>query len=407
MNDIAEQYIKLVLKLGLYDADYVDAYYGPEEWKPKGNGSAKKDAFPASEFKTEVGRLKSLLSQYSPAERESLRRNSMSKQLVAVEAKIDMLAGKKYTFDEESSLLYDAVAPTYSEAHFRGLLTELGSLVPGSGEVSARLERYKQNFVISKDKLDAVFKAAIVEGRRRTLEHIPLPKNERFTVEFVNNKPWSGYNWYKGDSFSVIQVNTDLPIFIDRAVDLACHEGYPGHHVYNLLMEKNLFRQRGWMEFSVYPLFSPQSLIAEGSANFGIEVALPGKERVQFESKTLFPLAGFDPDRADEYYTIQEVKGKLDNAGNEAARNYLDGRWKEREAAEWLVTYALYSPERAAQRVKFIEKYRSYVINYNLGQEMVRGYVERRGGTADQSARRWKVFEELLSEPHTPGDLLA
>ena len=76
----------------------------------------------------------------------------------------------------------------------------------------------------------------------------------------------------------MIQVNTDLPIFIDRAVDLACHEGYPGHHVYNMLMEKNLVRERGWMEFSVYPLFSPQSLIAEGSANFGIEVALPGED---------------------------------------------------------------------------------------------------------------------------------
>ena len=406
MNDIAERYVKLVLKLGLHDPDYVDAYYGPEEWKPAGSDAGEKGMFPRAEFKTEVGRLKDLLSQYSPAPGESLRRNSMLKQLVAVEAKIDMLAGTKYTFDEESSLLYDAVAPTHSEAHFRGLLNELGSLLPGSGEVSARLERYKQNFVISRERLDAVFSAAIAEGRRRTLEHIPLPQHERFTVEFVNNKPWSGYNWYKGNSFSVIQVNTDLPIFIDRAVDLACHEGYPGHHVYNLLMEKNLFRQRGWMEFCVYPLFSPQSLIAEGSANFGIEVAFPGKERVQFESKTLFPLAGFDPARAEEYYEIQEVKAKLDDAGNEAARNYLDGRWRENQAAEWLVTYALYSPERAAQRVKFIEKYRSYVINYNLGQEMVRGYVERRGGTHDQSARRWKVFEELLSEPHTPSNLL-
>ena len=37
-------------------------------------------------------------------------------------------------------------------------------------------------------------------------------------------------------------MNTDLPIYIDRAIDLACHEGYPGHHVYNVLLEKNLVR---------------------------------------------------------------------------------------------------------------------------------------------------------------------
>jgi hypothetical protein len=34
MNNIAEQYVKLVLEIGIYKPDYVDAYYGPEEWKP-------------------------------------------------------------------------------------------------------------------------------------------------------------------------------------------------------------------------------------------------------------------------------------------------------------------------------------------------------------------------------------
>ena len=33
MNTIAENYVKLVLNIGQYDADFVDAYYGPEEWR--------------------------------------------------------------------------------------------------------------------------------------------------------------------------------------------------------------------------------------------------------------------------------------------------------------------------------------------------------------------------------------
>jgi hypothetical protein len=52
-----------------------------------------------------------------------------------------------------------------------------------------------------------------------------------------------------------------------------------------VLLEKNLLRDRGWIEFSVYPLFSPQSLIAEGTANYGIEVAFPPAERLQFERR--------------------------------------------------------------------------------------------------------------------------
>ena len=63
------------------------------------------------------------------------------------------------------------------------------------------------------------------------MRHIALPENERFTLEFVTGKSWGGYNYYKGNAHSLIQVNTDLPIRISRAVDLGCHEGYPGHHV--------------------------------------------------------------------------------------------------------------------------------------------------------------------------------
>jgi hypothetical protein len=60
-------------------------------------------------------------------------------------------------------------------------------------------------------------------------------------------------------------------------------------------------------------------------------------------------------------------------------------------------------PARAQQRVRFIDKYRSYVINYNLGEDLVREYVERRAG--DDAARRWQVFTALLSSPRLAGGL--
>ena len=33
MDQLAEQYVRLVLAVGQHDADYVDAYYGPPEWR--------------------------------------------------------------------------------------------------------------------------------------------------------------------------------------------------------------------------------------------------------------------------------------------------------------------------------------------------------------------------------------
>src|SRR4029078_9675974 len=134
-------------------------------------------------------------------------------------------------------------------------------------------------------------------------------------VEYVTDRSWSGYNWYQGGYRSLIQVNIDLPIFIDRAIDLACHEGYPGHHVYNALLEKHLVRDRGWVEFSVYALFSPQSLIAEGAGMCGREVPLRRDERIDFARRVIFPAAGLDGVRAEEYEDVLALADRLSYAG--------------------------------------------------------------------------------------------
>lgn len=404
MNRMAEDYVKLALAVGQHDADYVDAYYGPEGWQQEAKANRRTLDAIKQEAAALIVRLRKLSAPRSD-ELIYLRHQYLLKQLQSLAARVEMLRGAKFTFDEESRALYDAVAPVYPESHFKEILTRLEVLLPGSRPIAERVETFKQGFIIPKEKLDAVFKAAIEEARRRTRLHIELPPAENFELEYVTGKSWSGYNWYKGNSHSLIQINTDLPIFIDRAIDLACHEGYPGHHVYNVLLEQRLVKEKGWVEFSIYPLFSPQSLIAEGSANFGIEVAFPGDERIEFEKKVLFPLAGIDPLKAAKYYEVQAVLAKLAYAGNEAARRYLNGEINRDKAAEYLVRYTLVSPERAAQRVRFFDQYRSYVINYNLGQDMVRSYIEQRGGTARNPKKRWDEFKKLLSSPRLPSGL--
>jgi hypothetical protein len=404
MTPIAEAYVKLVLAMGQHDPDYVDAYYGPAEWK-KETDAAKLtlDAIGAK-----AGALaKDLAATAAPAdELEGLRRQYLERQLSALSARVRMLKGERLSFDEESKALYDAVAPTHPASHFQGILDKLEKRFPGEGPLVARYEAFRKDFVIPREKLDAVFQMAIRACRERTAKYISLPTSESFTVEYVTNKSWSGYNWYQGGYRSLIQVNTDLPIFIDRAIDLACHEGYPGHHVYNALLEKHLVRDRGWPEFSVYPLFSPQSLIAEGTANYGIEVAFPGDERVTYERNVLFPAAGLDPAKAPAYYEVQSLVEELSYAGNEAARLYLDGRIDRAQTVAWLERYALMPADRAAQRVRFMDQYRSYVINYNLGKDMVRQYIESKTPrTGDATAARWKEFEKLLSSPRLPSSL--
>ena len=75
------------------------------------------------------------------------------------------------------------------------------------------------------------------------------------------------------------------------------------------------------------------------------------------------------------------------------------------QAVAWLERYALMQHDRAVQRVRFFDQYRSYVINYNFGKDMIRRYIESRGGTANAPAQRWAEFETLLSSPRLPSGL--
>jgi hypothetical protein len=140
-------------------------------------------------------------------------------------------------------------------------------------------------------------------------------------------------------------------------------------------------------------------LIAEGTAEYGVELVFPREERLAFFGQTLFPKAGLDPARARAYQKVKDEVERLSHARNQVARAYLDGKSTKQEALKWMSRYALQTPERAAKQLEFIEKNRSYVINYNLGKDLVRVYLEQRPGD------RWSEFETLLSSPRLPSGL--
>ena len=401
-DELVAEYLLLELSMGLHDSGHVDAYFGPASYQQQ----AESDRLSLEEISQRAAALEQATEQLPTAGTDrmnQLRIQGLALRLKALQTRISLNQGADIDFDEESRRLFEATAPHYDAAHFLTILEQIDDLLPGDAPLPQRVETFREHFIIPPDRLAAVFEAALDECRRRTLQHIDLPAHESFSIEYVTDKPWSGYNWYQGNANSLIQVNTDLPKYIDDAVKLGCHEGYPGHHTYNALLEQNLVLDRGWLEFSLYPLFSPQSLIAEGSANYGVDLVFPGDERVEYEREHLFPLAGLDESDATRYYQLVELLGKLNYAGNEAARDYLNGNIDAEQAQEWLVNYALSTPEKAAKSISFYDNYRSYVINYNYGKDLVAAYVTT--GDANNE-ERWQRFIQLLSLPLSPSDLL-
>ncbi|MET0280977.1 MAG: hypothetical protein ABW278_07625 [Steroidobacteraceae bacterium] len=402
LDAIAEDYVRLTLEAGEHEAGYVDAYYGPEEWAQRAKQSAR--PVPALRAATEA-----LLQRLAATDESALaplevrRKRLLGGQLIAARTRLAMISGESLDFEREAEGLY-ALRPVLKPlSAYDSVLQQLEALFPGDGPLWQRVDTFLDLTAIPAGKLAAVMQASIAECRRRTQQHIALPAKERFTLELVTKQPWSGYNWYKGNATSLIQVNTDLPVLISRAVDLGCHEGYPGHHVLNMLLEQRLSLQRGWKEFTVYPLYSPMSLIAEGSANFGIELAFPDQQKPTFERDVLYPLAGLDPALAARDAQLQRARSALAGARLTIARDYLDGRISRADAVLLAQKYQLMSPARAEQSIAFTDKYRSYVINYGLGQDLVRDYVDRAGASAQA---RWAAMERILSEPTLPADLL-
>ena len=198
-------------------------------------------------------------------------------------------------------------------------------------------------------------------------------------------------------------MNTSLPLYADKIVLTLCHEGYPGHHVLNTLLEQHLVKTRGWIEYTVYPLFSAESLLAEGSADFGLRLVFPDDTQWPWERDHLYPIVGIDPSLAELSHRVAKLKKSLAYARIDAARAYLDGTRSGEQTIAWLQEFTFATNDEAKNSLEFFETYRSYVVNYRLGEDLVQQHVDNVGGMDPKA--RWKVFLELLSSPQVIADL--
>ncbi len=401
VNVVARQYVGLVLALGEYDPAYVDAYYGPQDWRDQALAAGLSPA----DIEAQADALISALPPPAAAtdDTQRLRLVYLERQLASLAARARALEnGESVSFETQAQSLYDTVPPRQPLSSFDPVLEELSDLLPGKGPLHVRSAAFTSQYEVPQERVGDVMAAAIEECRKRTTQWVDLPQGETFTLEYVTGKSWGGYNWYQGKAYSRIQINIGLPIRIDRAVDLGCHEGYPGHHTYNALLEQNLVVERGWVEFSVYALFSPQSLIAEGAANYGAELAFPGTQRIAYEQNVLYPLAGLDPATAPHFQRYADIATQLSFARIEIARQYINGDIDREEAVRLNQRYGPVSLERAENMVQFVDDYGAYIINYSWGKALVRDFIE---SGADTEEGRWRRFIQLLSSPRLPSTL--
>lgn len=398
IDETARDYVRLALEIDAHESGYVDAYYGPDEWREAARANPR--GRPA--LKVEAERLLRVLDNFSAPDSESAQRAKVLRANIAsARFRLDMIDGRRVSFVDEAEGLFVLRPEIKPLEAFDAALQKIDATVPGDGPLAARVEVFRSRYAIPEDRLQLVMDTAIAECRRRTLAFISLPEDESFDMELVKGKSWGAYNYYQGGNRSLIQINTDLPVSIGNALVLACHEGYPGHHVQGIFNER-AYRSKGWSEYAVAPLYAPAAPLNEGGADFGVELAFPGDERLAFEKRVLYPLAGLDPATADAYDTLRTATAELDGALLAISRMHLDAVIGREEVITLAQKYRLAPRDIAEQSLAFDNQYRSYVINYSAGEALIRAYIDRAGSS---QAARWAAYEHILSTPMLPADL--
>jgi hypothetical protein len=399
LDDEAGRYVRLAVALGERDPDSLDFYAGPADLVADLHRSPP----PLPAIKREAETLSARVTRVAAVDpADAARARDLVGDLAAMAARIDLLTGTRLPYDTESRAFFGIAPGPIDERRLSDIRSEIADIVGRDGRLVDRYAAFAARFTIPVERLPAVMHAAVDECRRRTVAHLALPPGERVTLEFVREQPWSAFSRYLGDGRSVIQVNTDFRFTVDQALQVACHEGYPGHHTRNTLMASTStsvargFSPAGhrWPEHSVQLMFSPEALVSEASAMLAADVAFSPAERVRVERDRLFPLAGLRPAGAEQHIAIERMVGDLQVVQADVARRYLDGELEFVRAVTALEEQALVP--HAEAMIKYVNEYRSYVTTYTVGRTVLAARLAACSGANPREDARWRCFEKEM-----------
>lgn len=389
--DLGQEFVLLALAIDEHLPGYVDAYFGPQEWKASVATDGK---LPLPDLTERAARLAKDIAQAD--EMDAQRRDFLSRQVTAMQMSLRLLAGETVSLAEEVRALYDVQPQWKDESNFEVAQRELDALLPGSSPLYERIGAWKKSLEITNETIRALLPHILDVLRERTRAKFDLPETESFDVEFVSDQPWSAYNWYLGNCRSRIDINTDLAMKLYILPGLLAHEAYPGHHTELSIKEHKLIRDQGYVENYVNLINSPSCVVAEAIATAALETVFSDEELEDWFRSELLPRAGLPQMDASRIMAYIKGSDKFSGLTGNAAFMLHDQKKSEDEIIAYIRKYGLQSEKEAKQGVKFISNplYRSYTFTYHIGYDILKDLFARKD--------RDTYFRRLLQEPVTP-----
>lgn len=361
---VASRYIQLARGLAQHDPSLIDHWLvepsqeaGPRQPVPVLRGAIDGLA-------DEIARVLPATSGIDRARAQGLQGQVRALQLAA-----RRLMGESLPFDAEARMglgIAPARADLFKVDRAREALErELAGPAPTVDRVAA----FRARFLVPADRREPVMHAALDQCRAATRDAMGLPSDETIELAFVEGLPWDGHARYLGGHRTRIEVNASQPLDLSRALRLACHEGYAGHHAQYAWMTDTLIGQRRWLEYSMVPGFGPHLLVSEGAAEAGADLAMPSDRRLAAYRDYLAPAAGLGTNDLDRLVRVEDHLVALEPLIGDIARDYLDNRINTATAIERLSREALVAD--AEGLVRFIERRRSRLLAYPEGRRVV------------------------------------
>ena len=391
---VPQRFVQLALELDLHIPGYVDAYFGPPEWK---EACSARGSLPIGDLARQAESLAADVARDSSLDDQ--RRDYVARHVTAMQTSLRLLRGEVMSLAEEAALLFDITPAWVDEREFEEAHRQLDDLLPPGASLFDRLDQRKQSIEITYAQAEPLLPVITAHLRELTRERFPLPADESFELFAVSHRPWRAYNWYLGQGKSRIDINTDLPLHITGLANLIAHEGYPGHHTELSIKDTRLFRAQGQMENCLAFLNAPSCLVAEGIAVRALDALLSPEEQIRWHAEEIFPRAGLIHLNAEREYQFARAVRQLDGVWDNAAFLLHDQHQSKAEVGAYFQRYALSRENEADKSVEFLSTPpRSYVFNYRLG-----GVLLDELFAAKHDRQHW--FTRLLTEPVTPSQI--
>lgn len=397
IGEFGEQFLTLALRIGKHIENYVDFYIGPPKLRAAVEVEEKQSP---SKLLQKCFVLQKTMDQEKFTKK---RHHYLQKKLTAMETALRIQCGEEIPYLEKLDKIFD-IHPTFQDdSDIESISKQIEETKPWKDDTERKSGDFSKKNLLPHDQILSKYSKAFDILRTKTKEVYQdlIPDQEKITLKLVKDLLGGSRaaNWYLGNYESRIEFNLDTTFTLRSIIDLAAHEGYPGHHTEYIIKEQKQINEHNRWEHLYSALMDPSVVISEGIAKTGLDVLYSYKEQYEIQMEHFCPQLFTE----DIFETVKKNVELINLRGKIYSINFMllanvEG-WSDDQLLNYGIKFNI--PKKYLQNhIKALQDplWSIYGFTYTMGKELILQKFGSRPSIVD--------FKTLLMNPILPSDLL-